>query len=109
MRSVGALRRRAWSDEPLRWPAVCLVLLLLAPALYLTQSFLAIGDPTPANVAIALLTGALPVALVVGGMQRVRAGVGTPGARVDLAAIAGLLQWCTVLAVWGLVPLMLWR
>ncbi len=108
-RSVGALRRGAWSKEPLRWPALCLVLLMLAPALYLTQSFLAIGDPTPANVTIAVLSGVLPVALVVGGVQRVRAGVGTLRARLDLAAIAGLLQWCTVLAAWGLVPLVLWR
>jgi hypothetical protein len=109
VRSVGALRRRAWSREPLRWPALCLVLLVMAPGLYLTQSFLAIGDPTPANVTMAVLTGALPVALVVGGVQRVRAGVGTLGARLDLGAIAGLLQWCAVLAAWGLVPLVLWR
>ncbi len=109
VRSVVALRRGAWRDEPLLWPALCFVLLLLAPALYLTQSFLAIGDPTPANVTMAVLTGALPVALVVGVVQRVRAGVGTLGARLDLAAIAGLLQWCAVLAAWGLVPLVLWR
>jgi CubicO group peptidase (beta-lactamase class C family) len=108
-RSVRALRRGAWTSEPLRWPALCLVLLVVAPALYLTQSFLAIGDPTPANVTMGLLTGALPVGLAVGGLQRVRAGVGTLGARLDLAAIAGLLQWCAVLAAWGLVPLLLWR
>jgi CubicO group peptidase (beta-lactamase class C family) len=109
VRSVVALRRGAWRGEPLRWPALCLALLVVAPGLYLTQSFLAIGDPTPANVAMALLTGALPVALVVGGAQRVRAGIGTLGARLDLAAIAGLLQWCAVLAAWGLVPLVMWR
>jgi len=108
-RSVVALRRGAWSSEPLRWPAVCLVLLVVAPCLYLAQSFLAIGDPTPANVAMALLTGALPLALVVAGVQRVRAGVGSVGARLDLAAIVGLLQWCGVLAAWGLVPLVMWR
>lgn len=72
VRSVGTLRRGGWRDEPLRWPALCLVLLL-------------------------------------GGVQRVRAGVGTPGACLDLAAIAGLLQWCAVLAAWGLVPLVMWR
>jgi len=109
VRSVKALRRRAWRDEPLRWPTLCLVLLLLAPALYLTQSFLAIGDPTPANVAMAALSGALPVALLAAGVRRVRAGLRTLGARLDLAAIAGLLQWCAVLAAWGLVPLMMWR
>jgi hypothetical protein len=108
-RSVRALRRGAWTSEPLCWPALCLVLLVVAPALHLTQSFLAIGDPTPANVTMGLLTGALPVGLAVGGLQRVRAGVGTLGARLDLAAIAGLLQWCAVLAAWGLVPLLLWR
>jgi len=109
VRSVGALRRGGWREEPLRWPALCLVLLLLAPALYLTQSFLAIGDTTPANVAMAVLTAALPAALVVGGVQRLRAGLGTLGARLDLGAIVGLLQWCVVLAAWGLVPLVMWR
>ena len=108
-RSAAALRRGVWAREPLRWPALCLVLLVVAPGLYLTQSFLAIGDPTPANVAMALLTGALPVALVVAGVQRLRAGVRTTGARLDLVAIVGLLQWCGVLAAWGLVPLVMWR
>ena len=109
VRSVVALRRGAWRGEPLRWPALCLALLVVAPGLYLTQSFLAIGDPTPANVTMALLTGALPVALVIAGVQRVRTGIGTWSARLDLLAIAGLLQWCAVLAAWGLVPLVMWR
>jgi CubicO group peptidase (beta-lactamase class C family) len=108
-RSVMALRRGEWRNEPLRWPALCLVLLVIAPGLYLTQSFLAIGDPTPANVAIAVLSGVLPAALLLGAAQRVRAGVGTVRARLDLGAIAGLLQWYAVMAAWGLVPLVLWR
>ena len=49
------------------------------------------------------------LALVIAGMQRVRAGVGPMGARLDFAAILGLLQWCGVLAAWGLVPLVMWR
>jgi hypothetical protein len=109
VRSVAALRRGAWSSEPLRWPGLCLVLMVAAPGLYLTQSFLAIGDPTPANVAMAVLTGVLPMALLVAGVQRVRAGVVTWGARLELVAIAGLLQWVGVLAAWGLVPLVMWR
>jgi hypothetical protein len=39
----------------------------------------------------------------------VQAGVGTLRARLDLVAIAGLLQWYAVLAAWGLAPLVLWR
>ena len=108
-RSVKALRRGRWRHEPLRWPVLSLMLLTMAPALYLTQSFLAIGDPTPANAAIAVLSGVLPVALLLGAVQCVRAGIGTPRARLDLMAIAGLLQWYAVLAAWGLAPLMLWR
>ena len=44
-----------------------------------------------------------------GPLHRVRAGVGTLRARLDLGAIAGLLQWYAVLAAWGLAPLVLWR
>jgi CubicO group peptidase (beta-lactamase class C family) len=109
VRSVMAFRRGEWRNEPLGWPVVSIVLLVIAPSLYLTQSYLAIGDPTPANVAIAVLSGVLPVALMLGALQRVRAGVGTLGARLDLGAIVGLLQWYVVLAAWGLAPLMLWR
>jgi CubicO group peptidase (beta-lactamase class C family) len=108
-RSVRSLRRGEWRNEPLRWPVLCLVLLVIAPGLYLTQSFLAIGDPTLANVAIAVLSAVLPAALLLGAVQRVRAGVGTLRARLDLGAIAGLLQWYAVLAAWGLAPLVLWR
>ena len=108
-RSVMALRRGEWRNEPLRWPVLCLMLLVIAPGLYLTQSFLAIGDPTLANVAMAVLSGVLPAALLLGAVQRVRAGIGTLRARLDLGAIAGLLQWYAVLAAWGLAPLVLWR
>jgi hypothetical protein len=107
-RSVMALRRGEWRNEPLRWPVLCLMLLVVAPGLYLTQSFLAIGDQTPANVAMAVLSGVLPVALLLGAVQRVRAGVGTLRARLDLGAIAGLLQWYAILAAWGVAPLVLW-
>lgn len=109
VRSVLALHRGHWRDEPLRWPALCLTLLILAPTLYLTQSFLAIGDPTPANLAIAMLTGLLPLTLLAATWQRLRVGLNTVTARLDILAIAGLLQWCVVLAVWGLLPFVLWR
>lgn len=108
-RSVMALRRGEWRNEPLRWPVLCLMLLVIAPGLYLTQSFLAIGDPTLANVTMAVLSAVLPAALLLGAVQRVRAGLGTLRARLDLGAIAGLLQWYAVLAAWGLAPLVLWR
>jgi len=109
VRTVQSVRRGMWRSEALRWPATCLALMLVAPALYLTQSFLAIGDPTPANVAIALLTGMFPLTLLVAGMHRVRTGLRTNTARLDLLVLAGALQWCVVLAAWGMLPFVLWR
>lgn len=109
IRSGRALHRGRRRAEPLRWPALCLALLALSPTLYLTQSFLAIGDPTPANLVIAALSSLLPLTLVMAAWQRIRAGLHTRIARLDILAIAGLLQWCAVLAAWGMLPFMLWR
>ena len=109
VRSIQALRRRTWRSEPLRWPAACLALMLAAPALYLTQSFLAVGDPTLANVAIALLTGVLPLTLLAAGVHRVHIGLRAHSARLDFLALSGGLQWCVVLAAWGMLPFALWR
>jgi CubicO group peptidase (beta-lactamase class C family) len=109
VRSVRALRRGRWALEPLRWPALCLGLLVVAPLLYLGQSMLAIGDPTLANVTIAVLTGALPITLLVAGAQRMRAGLQGWSARLELFAVVAALQWCAVLAWWGMLPFALWR
>ncbi len=83
--------------------------LLLAPLLYLTQSFLAIGDATVANVAVAIATGALPIALFVAAVKRAASQPGGGWARLDAVALVGALQWCVVLALWELLPLVLWR
>jgi CubicO group peptidase (beta-lactamase class C family) len=109
VRSGRALRRGQWRAEPLLLPALCLALLVLAPSLYLTQSFLAIGDPTPANLVVAMLSGLLPLTLLAAAWQRIRAGLPTLIACLDILAIAGLLQWCAVLSAWGMLPFMLWR
>ncbi len=108
-RTVRAFRRGEWRAEPLVAPTLCLSLLILAPALYLTQPFLAIGDPTPANLVVAALTALLPVTLILAGIRRVRAGVASRATRVDGLALIAAAQWCAVLAGWGLLPLALWR
>ncbi len=107
-RTALAWRRGRLRDEPLRWITAGLLLLCASPLLYLGESFLAIGDPTPANLAIAVTTGLLPLAVVASTIGRVRAGLGGRAARLELIALIGALQWCLVLAAWGLLPLMLW-
>jgi CubicO group peptidase (beta-lactamase class C family) len=109
VRTLIALRRTSFRDAVLRWPALVLGLGVLAPLLYLTQPFLALGDPGPANILVATLTGMLPLALGYSLVQRVRAGLVGAGAACDVVALSLALQWCVVLAVWGLLPLALWR
>jgi hypothetical protein len=92
----------------LRWIAAALLLLCASPLLYLGESFLAIGDPTPANLAVAVTTGLLPLAVVASTIGRVRAGLGGRAAQLEVVALVAALQWCLVLAAWGLLPLMLW-
>lgn len=109
VRTVIALRRSALREEALRWPALVLWLLVLAPVPYLLQPFLAIGDPTPANLAVASLTLLLPLAAGAALVQLGRAGFSEARAAVDATALLMALQWCAVLALWGLLPLALWR
>jgi hypothetical protein len=109
VRTVRAWRAKALRKEALRWTTAVLVPLALTPLLFLTQPFLAIGDPTPPSLMLAIVSGALPVALVLALVDRARGGPRTRAAILDTLALAGALQWCGVLAAWGLIPLMLWR
>jgi CubicO group peptidase (beta-lactamase class C family) len=109
VRTLRAWRRGTVRHEPLRWATLTVVPMVLAPLLYLTQPFLAIGDPTPANLVVATLTGAFPVALLLSLLQRTRERAPARHAALDLIALGAALQWCVVLALWGLLPLMLWR
>ena len=76
--------------------------------LLLAQSFLQLGDLTPASAALAIVTGVLPLAMIVGLCRAVREGAAGRHAVLDMVAMVAVLQWTIVLAVWGLVPLRLW-
>lgn len=109
IRAVLAFRRGSWRAEPLRWSTAAIALLIAAPLLYLTQPFLAIGDPTVANLSVATTTAVLPVALMVSLIERIRRRAAAGSRTADLAALSLALQWCVVLSAWNLLPLMLWR
>jgi hypothetical protein len=108
-RTVRAYRRGDWRGEPMAWPVLVLALLVLAPTLYLTQSFMAIGDPTIANVTLAALTALLPLTTITALITRARTGMRTTGAKLDFISMLMALQWFGVLAYWNLLPLTLWR
>lgn len=106
--SVGLLRRRLKSSDALFVPFISSVALLLPIPLFFNQSFLQLGDLTPASASLALVTGILPLAMMFGLWRSfARADMG-PTKLCNRLAMFAVLQWCLVLAFWGLLPLRLW-
>jgi len=105
---VRAVRGRLAPSEPLFYPFLAVVALAIPALLFATQPFLAMGDLTAASAAAAVSTGLLAPAMVLGLVRRVQAGVGSWGRRLELVAMAAVLQWTITLMLWGLVPLRLW-
>ncbi len=102
------LRRRLSAVDPLFIPFLASVVLFLPVPLFFSQSFLQLGDLTPASALLALVTGLLPLAMLFGLWKHVQQRPRDLLARVDGLAMLAVLQWALVLAGWGLLPLRLW-
>lgn len=101
-----ALMRR----EPLGVPGVFAVGLLLLPVpLFLLQSYTQLGDRTAASIALYGVTAALPLLMAWQAWRSTRRHEGLAKGRVNLVAALLVLQWCAVLAGWGMLPFALWR
>lgn len=102
----GRLRR----SSTLALPLAGMLTLLLPIPFFLTQSFLQLGDLTAASGLLALATCLLPLGMAYGLAMLVlarRPGLKHPA--FDCAALLAVTQWLIVLAVWGMIPFMLWR
>ncbi len=108
--SVSLLRYRSGFLRRPEAPAYVASVLLFAPIpLFLTQSFMALGDVTPASSLLALVTFVLPIGMFATVLLAKKT---WKTARIDLlngAAAASVLQWCAVLAAAGLLPFRLWN
>ena len=83
--------------------------LVLPIPLFLSQSFMALGDLTPASALLAVATAGLPLAMIAVWLKtRMRPSFGSFQRVHQFAAIC-VIQWCMVLAAYGMLPLMLWR
>ncbi|MHB8911783.1 MAG: serine hydrolase domain-containing protein [Lysobacter sp.] len=101
-----ALMRR----EPILVPGVAAVLLLLLPVpLFLLQSYMQLGDHTVASTSLYAVTAALPWLMLWQAWRSARRDEGLAHGRVNLVAALLVLQWCAVLASWGMLPFALWR
>ena len=103
---VRALVRR----EPVLVPGVIATVLLLLPVpLFLLQSYTQLGDRTAASLALYAVTAALPLLMLWQAWRSARRREGLARGGVNLVAALLVLQWCAVLAGWGMLPFALWR
>jgi CubicO group peptidase (beta-lactamase class C family) len=102
------LTGRLRPSYPVFVPFLAVTALWLPLPLFLHQSFLQLGEITVASVALALVTGALPLAMVIGLFLHARRRPAGVTAMLDIAALFAVLQWTIVLAAWNLIPLRLW-
>lgn len=92
-------------------PGVALlgILGLLAPIpLFFTQSFMSLGDKTPASVLLATATVMLPVSMLVAHGLIVRNPSRDRINTLHGISTVAVLQWCAVLYYFDLLPLRLW-
>ena len=105
---VGVVRRRLGASDPLFVPFLAAAALVLPVPFFLGQSFLQMGDLTPASALLAVVTAVLPLAMLVGLALHFRHRPAGAVAVLDGLAMLAVLQWAIILAAWGLVPLQLW-
>ncbi|MEM1091366.1 MAG: serine hydrolase domain-containing protein [Pseudomonadota bacterium] len=100
-------RLRLFKD-PLAPAFLAAAALVLPAPLFATQSFMALGDVTPASIMLATVTLLLPVGMAMTAVRSIRRWRSSRVQRVNAVAALSVLQWCAVLAVSGLLPLRLW-
>ena len=103
---VRIIRRSLAPRDPAFVPVLAVLALVLPAPFLARQSFLALGDLTVGSALLALVTLALPLAMVHGLWRWARAR--PRRSIVDAVAMAAVLQLTIVLAAWGLVPFRLW-
>jgi hypothetical protein len=101
----GAWRRSLRAGDAIAVPLACTLALLLPMPFLLSQSFLQLGERTLGNMLLAIVTGLMLPGFAFG---LVRAFARRGNVREKLA-LAAVLQWLAVLAVWGMIPFLLWR
>jgi len=82
--------------------------LFLPLPFFFRQSFMALGDLTAGAWVLAVATACLPLGMMVTIAMVVRAEHRSPITLVHGIAATAVLQWCLILAIFGMLPLRLW-
>ena len=106
---VSLIRRRTGMLRQAVAPAfIASILLVLPIPFFMTQSFMALGDFTPASALLAAVTLLLPVGMLMTIMRVLKVRKDSRANLVHGFAAMFVLQWCAVLVGAGLLPLRLW-
>jgi CubicO group peptidase (beta-lactamase class C family) len=106
---VNLLRRPVRIHRRTEAPAFIALLLLVTPLpFFMSQSFMALGDLTPASALLAAATLLLPLAMILTILRSWKNRLNSRLALVHGLAAVLALQWCAVLMNAGLLPLRLW-
>lgn len=107
--TVSLIRHRFKMFQRPEAPAFIASVLLFAPIpFFLSQSFMALGDPTLASRTLAAVTLLLPIGVLLTALLTKNK---WKASRVELltgTAAAFVLQWCVVLVLAGMLPFRLW-
>jgi len=99
------IQKKLYTDKQiLAFPFTSIILLFLPIPFLLNQSFLNLGDLTFANLLLAIVTGILPIAMVLG-LMRIRR---NKPFLIDALGVLFVLQWAIVLISWNVIPFRLW-
>lgn len=100
-------RSAAWR-RPEIIPFVGVLALLASLPLFLTQSFMQLGDMTAASMLLAATSAALPLTMMALLWRAARSPRRTAALMAHACWAIAVLQWCAVLARWDLIPMRLW-
>lgn len=89
-------------------PFLSLIGLGLPIPFFFNQSFLALGDFTLASFMLALVTGLLPIAMLLGLFHTFKNRGAHIFSKLDIYLLVSILQWTLVLVYWGMLPFRLW-
>jgi len=106
--SVSIVRREMSPSDELFMPFVSIIALLFPIPLFFQQSFLQMGEMTSGSLSLAIVTGLLPIGMIIGLVIGFRKQKKTIFERLNLVFISGALQWLVLLAFWGMLPFRLW-
>jgi len=106
--AVVVRRPRQAIGNPVMAAWLAVIALFLPLPLFFLQSFMALGDPTLGAWLLAVATAFMPLGMIVTIAMIARAEHRSKVMLVHGLAATAVLQWCLVLAVFGLLPLRLW-